>query len=100
MSTDKKLVVWECMSCKHTFSGFLSPLASSVRFHCEALCKVVHDEREPADRDSEMSEEDQHLYRIIIACSEASSKAKNRSATASDIVKSLGIALRGIKKAK
>ena len=61
---------------------------------------MVHDEREPAGRDSEMSEEDQHLYRIVVACSEASSKAKNRSAMAADIVKSLGIALRGIKKAK
>ena len=108
------LVIWKCPKKHPCLTGFLPPLASTLRFckaetgwdgEAEIVCgsemEVVYDERpKPLGPITEGASDNEKRRRIAIALRSAGENLRGGEMMAAQIVTQLGLALRGIKGGK
>ena len=106
------LVIWSCPEKHPSISGFLAPLASTLRFcpmvtgwdgeaktYCGTQMEVCYDERpKPFGPLSELAADDEKRARIAAALRQAQKNLLEGRMMAAEIVEQLGIALKGIRK--
>ncbi|SRR5487761_272316 len=106
------LVVWICPEHHPCMTGFLAPLASTVRFcrhvtgfdgegetYCGAQMEVCYDERPKAIGPlSEGAADDERRLRVARVLQEAQKSLLDPYISAAEIVKVMGEGLKGIRK--
>ena len=107
------LVVWSCPHNHPTVTGFLAPLEGTLRLcrehtgrdedgypaTCDAVMVVCYDERPKVQGPlTEFASEADKRLRMRSALIAAQEQLRNGSIACADIVKTLGIALKGIRK--